>query len=176
MTRSASLICSHTRKRQLGVALVVALVFLLVLTILGVTAMQSATLQERMAGNLRDRNVGFQAAEAALRVGEDWLQNQTDGLGRWDLNLHETEVFLVLREDEPALSELDCDDGNMRTVGVDGVERNPCFMIVEYDSFPGIGGMGNPDEACAFRVIAIGTGRSPDARVTLSSTFRRDPC
>jgi type IV pilus assembly protein PilX len=60
-------------RRQKGVVLVVALMFMLVMSIVGVTAMQSTIMQERMAGNARDRNLAFQAAEAALRAGEDAL-------------------------------------------------------------------------------------------------------
>ena len=59
--------------RQRGSALIIALVFLLVMTLIGVTAMQGTSQQESMAGNMRDRNLAFQAAEAALRAGETWL-------------------------------------------------------------------------------------------------------
>ena len=37
--------------------------------------MQTTTMEEKMAGNMRDRNLAFQAAEAALRTGEGYLQN-----------------------------------------------------------------------------------------------------
>ena len=53
-----------------GAALFTALVFLVVLTIIGITAMQTTTMQQRMAGNNRDRGVAFQAAEAMLREAE----------------------------------------------------------------------------------------------------------
>ena len=66
--------CNHA-DRQRGSALVVALVFLLLMTMLGISAMQGSNMQERMAGNLRDRNMAFQAAEAALRGGETWLMS-----------------------------------------------------------------------------------------------------
>lgn len=56
--------------RQKGAVLVVGLIILVVLTLLGVQAMRSNVSQERMASNMRERNVAFQAAEAALRVGE----------------------------------------------------------------------------------------------------------
>ncbi len=59
--------------RQQGSALVISLVFLVVMTLIAVGAMRDTTLQERMAGNLRDRSLAFQAAEAALREGENWL-------------------------------------------------------------------------------------------------------
>jgi len=53
--------------------LIISLMLLLLLTIIGVTAMNNVTLEERMAGNLRDADLAFQAAEAALRDGENWL-------------------------------------------------------------------------------------------------------
>ncbi len=55
---------------QRGMALVTSLIFLVLLTLVGVTAMQNTTLEEKMAGNNRDRNVAFQSAEAALRDAE----------------------------------------------------------------------------------------------------------
>ena len=65
---------SSSRKDQRGVVLIVSLIFLLVLTLIGVTASQSTILQERMAGNVKDRNMALQASEAALRAGETWTQ------------------------------------------------------------------------------------------------------
>lgn len=59
----------HSRRQQ-GAALVVGLIILVVLTLIGVQAMRTNIVQERMAGNMRERNIAFQAAEAALRVGE----------------------------------------------------------------------------------------------------------
>lgn len=59
--------------RQCGVVLFVVLVMMLLLTIIGVTAMNNVTMEERMAGNLRDSDLAFQAAEATLRNGENWL-------------------------------------------------------------------------------------------------------
>ncbi|WP_255324661.1 pilus assembly PilX family protein [Thiorhodovibrio frisius] len=50
--------------------LAITLVFLLLTTIVGVTAITNSTFDERIAGNLRDRNNAFEAAELALRYGE----------------------------------------------------------------------------------------------------------
>ncbi|MFI8744901.1 PilX N-terminal domain-containing pilus assembly protein [Pseudomonas sp. NPDC077186] len=49
--------------RQTGATLIVALVFLVVLTIAGITAMQFSTLEERMASNSQFRNQTFQQAQ-----------------------------------------------------------------------------------------------------------------
>ena len=59
--------------KQAGSALIVSLVILLLLTLIGVTAMSTTSLEERMAGNNRDENIAFQAAETAARDGENWI-------------------------------------------------------------------------------------------------------
>ena len=56
--------------RQRGAVLVVTLIFLMVITILAITSLQVSTVEERMAGNLKDWNIAMQAAEAAMRDAE----------------------------------------------------------------------------------------------------------
>ncbi|UVL83202.1 pilus assembly protein PilX [Pseudomonas sp. B21-028] len=63
--------------RQHGMALLVSLVFLLLLTLIGLSSMQSATLQEKMTSSVMLRNQSFQMAEAALRMGENAVQVET---------------------------------------------------------------------------------------------------
>lgn len=62
-------------KNQKGVALFVSLIFLLLLTVVGMASMKSASLQEKMAGNTRFKNISFQLAEAALREAEQYVAN-----------------------------------------------------------------------------------------------------
>jgi type IV pilus assembly protein PilX len=62
------------RPHERGAILVTSLLLLLVLTIIGLTAMQMTRMQERMSGNARDMNLAFQGAESALRAGERQLQ------------------------------------------------------------------------------------------------------
>lgn len=66
MTRSIP----RSKTGSSGAALIVGLVFLLILTMLGITAIQTSTLEERMAGNVRDVATALQAAEIALRAAE----------------------------------------------------------------------------------------------------------
>ena len=56
----------HTRKSQQGAALVVGLLLLLVLTLLAISGMNSASLEFIMAGNEQYRSNAFQAAEAGI--------------------------------------------------------------------------------------------------------------
>lgn len=64
------------RKSQRGAVLIVSLLFLIVLTVLGLASVRSTTMQERMAFNSREQNLAFQAAEAAMQEAELWLENQ----------------------------------------------------------------------------------------------------
>lgn len=64
-------------QRQRGASLLVALAFLVIMAMLGVTVANVTTLQERMAGNTRDRELALQAAEAALRDAEERLADST---------------------------------------------------------------------------------------------------
>lgn len=60
-------------KAQSGIVLVISLIMLMLLTMIAVNATQSTTLEEKMAGNTRDQNLAFQAAESALSAAEATL-------------------------------------------------------------------------------------------------------
>jgi type IV pilus assembly protein PilX len=61
------------RSKQSGVVMFVALILLLILSLLGVTAARMQTVEERMARNEDNRQLGAQSAEAALRSAENGL-------------------------------------------------------------------------------------------------------
>jgi type IV pilus assembly protein PilX len=61
------------RTSQRGAVLVVGLIFLAMLSLMGVAAYSVATQEEKMAGNARDRMRAFEAAEASLRDCESVL-------------------------------------------------------------------------------------------------------
>lgn len=55
-------------RRQHGATLIFGLVILLVVTLIGVTAMQGTTVQEKMAANVQFGEMAFQAAEDGVRT------------------------------------------------------------------------------------------------------------
>ena len=57
---------TQTAQAQQGAVLAVSLIILLVLTILGITAMRSVSMEEKMASNAMNRNTAFSASESAL--------------------------------------------------------------------------------------------------------------
>jgi type IV pilus assembly protein PilX len=58
----------RSRFRQQGATLIVLLVMLVVVTLLTLSSLRSTTQEERMAGNFRDRDKAFQAAEAVVQT------------------------------------------------------------------------------------------------------------
>ncbi|MDE2346314.1 MAG: hypothetical protein KGL13_07580, partial [Gammaproteobacteria bacterium] len=79
--------------KQTGFVLIVALILLLVLTVLGLAAAQSTSLQERMAGNARDRDLAFQAAEAGLRAAGSCLNSGIAICNNFTANANGTYTF-----------------------------------------------------------------------------------
>jgi len=159
--------------RERGAALVVALVFLLIMTVLGVTSMSSTTLQERMAGNLRDNNLAFQAAEAALRNGEDLLRQAT-------LPVFNGSDGLLQMQDQGGQahfwSTYDWNENSQAGDAVAGVPNAPRFVVEELPPLPAEGGslrFGALPEVGFYRVTAYGTGGTEDAVVILQTTYRR---
>lgn len=71
---------------QRGTALIMSMVILMILTILGITAMGTASLEEKMSGNTQEATRAFQAAESGL--------NQAfNTAGNFDLNVSQTNNF-----------------------------------------------------------------------------------
>jgi type IV pilus assembly protein PilX len=60
---------------QEGVALVIALIMLVVMTLLGLSALRTVSLEERMAAQTYDRSLAFQAAESGLREAENYVES-----------------------------------------------------------------------------------------------------
>jgi type IV pilus assembly protein PilX len=63
---------SHSQR---GVALAVSLILLIIVTLLALSNFQTVTLEEKMTAATYDRQLAFQAAEAALREGEQYVTN-----------------------------------------------------------------------------------------------------
>lgn len=161
---------------QRGAALMVSLILLLAMTLIGVTSMQSTTMQEKMAGNVQDINRSFQAAEAALREGEEFLTAATlpdfDDSG----GLYQAALWGVTPVWEVS--------GNWTTTkskvytGLVGVAKDPQYIIEELPATVDMSGGGlAADEPLAeigmYRVTAMGWGGSDTTVTIIQSTYKR---
>lgn len=157
---------------QSGSVLIIALVFLLLLTLIGVTAMQSTTLEERMAGNTRDSNVAFQAAEAALREAEAYLQSAVVGPFNGSGGLYQPADAGDTPRWEDSATNWKTWDGSLPDVS-----SQPVYIIEELAPYPDPQGSLEADapipEVQMYRITAIGYGGNPNTTVMLQTTYRR---
>lgn len=167
-----------------GMALFISLVLLLVLTILGVSAVQTTSLETRMARNEHDLLLAFQSAESALRDAEALLDsitstaaftsNGNDGL--WSM--------------PPVGAANRWDDAGIWTNGsreadtpVGAAVRTPPRYFIEHiatiEREENAYQIDDPyslvatDRVEMFRITALGTGGTDRARVMLQTTYGR---
>lgn len=173
------------RSGQRGAVLFIALILLLVLTLIGVTSMQSTTLQERMAGNMRDYNLAFQAAEVALRAGEVFLQQPVLPNFSDDIGFYQAVDMTQSNPPDPIYETVDWDNaGESAAIGsyddgpstLEGVATPPSYIVEELPPVIPVGGSLAADTAAVsvmYRITAHATGGSDKAEVILQTTFRR---
>ncbi|AKJ96382.1 hypothetical protein TVD_01430 [Thioalkalivibrio versutus] len=151
-------------KRQEGSALIVGLVLLLVVTILAITGMQDTLLQERMSGNWHDRNLAFQASEAALREGEHWINQRT---------LSELDAIDQSSAHEPLTQPAAWEGaGQHGSINLDGIADEASFYVVHpsYSRMRPDMDLAQPKCDRYFPVYAHGVGGTVNARATLQSS------
>lgn len=166
--------CNFRNTRQQGFALFACLVILLVLTVLATSGMQTSLLQERMAGHLRDRDLAFQAAEAALRQGEDFLEQATLPAFDGTNGLYQP----ADPGDTPVWQAIDWSgDARAYSGTLAGVAEAPRYIIEELPTTLATSGSIAADQpslgAGMFRITARGVGGSTDTVIVLQTTFRR---
>lgn len=166
LSRLSSRHLSLTLNSQNGSALIIGLLLLLVITIIAVSGVRESLMQERMSGNWHDRNLAFQASEAALREGERWLNQATA-----NQNTAEGHSHLAL----PSSWEGADAHGSIALDNSDVTYANDPMFYINPPSFH----FESPDNrdltsGClrVYPVFSHGVGGSANARVTLQANFR----
>jgi type IV pilus assembly protein PilX len=176
--------------KNTGSVLVISLLILLTLTILGVTALNTTVMEERMSSNTRQRNLAHQAAETALKAAEQWLGNTASNvtlashIGLFNANSELYDDTVSGRSVGWNVNDTaEWTAGNSQAVTtlnsfptdasiIPGAPR----YIIEY-----IGRVGDPPlnftdpdlRDHAFRIVVIGWGPDKTTKVVLSSTFSK---
>lgn len=165
-------------RRQRGTALITSLIFLLLLTIMGITAVGTATLEERMAGNMKDQYLAFQAAESALRYAESQLANMPAAppLSAALSNDADIDVVAFGTVTDPATRDrtwwiTNGEEYGGTTTRIEGVADDPRFVIEERQRVEGITLNASPDGLTYYRITARGVGATRSAQVVLQSTY-----
>lgn len=174
---------SDVRRGERGAVLVVGLVFLLLMTLIGATAFSVATLEERMAGNTRDRLRAFEAAEQALRDCEDHLSGPLPPAfsadGSTDRGMYAAPDPDRAPAEKPKWQTIAWEADAVRQLsGVPDVAEQPRCIVQQLararssDASRRAEAAGVP--AAAYEVTGRGVGASRDTVVVLQSTFVRD--
>lgn len=176
------------QRREDGAVLVVGLVMVLLMSIIGISAIRGSNLQEAMAGNMRERNLAFQASESALRVGETSVSDQvsrpliTNSQGLYDDTYRAPTTSILTFTDD---NWKDAGKVKVTTLTLGGyVSREPTYIIEQLDPDIGIGaamegsavdmeGMQNTGDITPYRVTARGFGAAQNAIKTLQTTYNR---
>jgi len=153
----------------------------LLMTLVGMAAIRGSSMQELMAGNMRDRNLAFQAAEAGLRQGENLLTNATipafDGT---------TPGLYQAMDDSSNTGFWDAYGWSGASAGtnmsLEFVASQPRYVIEEVTSTATLSADGGAidfsstlktEETIFYRVTSRGEGGTDGAVVILQSTYKR---
>lgn len=172
------------KSQQQGLALVVSLILLLVMTLLAINSMKTTVLEEKMAGNYKDYNMAFQSAEAGLRAGEQYLrdtaalplfdgttlglyQPTNSGQSRWNV-VDWSQTSQVRAYGNVA--------GLIPSGGDQLLAAEPYYLIEEM--LPVVSVVGSVETGVAlenryYRITSRAVGGTTDSIVTLQSVYKR---
>ncbi len=173
---------SHKLKNQRGSILIISLMILVVLTMIGVSSMSTSSLQERMAGNFRDRQIAFQAAEMTLAYAEDFANNNINSASIFN----DTNGYYSQYNGPTSFNAFDSTwwtgtNCQVLPTTIDQVRTQPCYTI-EYRgdigeeegtsiNLSGYGESTGGGQISNFRVTVRATGLSDNTLVILQSNY-----
>nr|WP_274600226.1 PilX N-terminal domain-containing pilus assembly protein [Thiocystis violacea] len=155
--------------------MIVALIFLVALTLLGTSGTMNNTMQERMASNTRNRDLAFQAAEHAIETAETWINSQT--IASLQTAATTTANDGVRDNGEQHANDLDYWSSTFNWGSTDlrvpstlaGVATQPSYLV---ERMPSGSCPGNATATCEFyRVTARGIGAETQAVVILQTMY-----
>ena len=166
-----------------GAALIAGLAFLVMLTLIAITAARMAGLEERMSGNARDRSLALQAAELALRDAENDIRSSgriegltnfvpacTDGLCYNGLtgnsNGTDWNVTPVWSLVDMTAAPSEAYGDNTTAAAIGGVSAQPRYII------EGITKQASGEVNYFYRITVRAVGANPNTVVWMQEIFR----
>ncbi len=180
---------SFASQQHRGFILITGLIFLVVLTMLALAMFRSVGLQERIAGNTRDKQRALEAAQSALQYGEWWLNK---GLGTGyglacntkDVNGNDVTAMSICSNVLSNPSDLSSWPAwanyvppNMTVASGGGLATN---NDINYNGKPGLFinflGFAPNGQSLLYQVNAFGFGGNPDTVSVVQSTYQMKSC
>ncbi len=171
---------------QRGAALITGLIFMVVLTLIALSAMKSTSLEERMSGNARDQGLAFEAAEAGVRDAMPKLQALAGNLATFTaacdnglcLNDSATPVWETITASDDWTSDKTIAYPVAKALKVDGatpLPQQPHYIIELIPStIPPLGESnkaGNPPTVIPFRITSRGWGATGQSQATVQAAI-----
>lgn len=119
------------RQSQQGMVLLVTLIMVGLMSVIAVSSIRGSSMQEAMAGNLHDRNLAFQAAEAGLRFAEEDIA-KNGAAYKFD----ETEDGLYMDQNKPLSSEGSIKNWTAEQWEANSIQLDDDDLSVEFPAYP----------------------------------------
>ena len=169
------------KKNQYGAALAISLMILLAMTIIGLAAIRSVTLEDKMANNARNFNIAFQSAELGLRLGERHLQSFSGKPEPGDSPiLLGKDKFYELSDPASYTNDQSWTGSHVKTDIQLPESAKPTAYSIEVGSYArdtlNIGqqqDLADQNYRAFYRILAQGVGASETAKARLASTYAR---
>lgn len=152
-------------QRQQGAVLIISLMLLIVLTMLGISALDSTKLETKMAANTAERNRALQTAEIGLKIPISYSVDKiVDIAARSDSNPLPPEYYRFNSSNQPVL--------------VTGVNDSSAGYVLKVQTirssefYPDKSGKGKCSGDCVLNLIIVSTGRSREDVNATSVTLR----
>ncbi|MBI5753098.1 MAG: hypothetical protein HZA59_13295 [Hydrogenophilales bacterium] len=176
-----------TPQRQRGAVLAIGLLILVVMTLIGVTGMSTSGLQLKMAGNLKDWHIAFQAVEAGLRDGETDIASERgggsdnkcstfgvtpeyDGICRTDPGTLQSIWQTIDFKDSASTQKYVLYGAKTGATALSGVVTQPRYIIEPVPTSKSGESLRPPKKTKTFRVTAVGYGGTAEANIMAQST------
>lgn len=165
-------------QKQRGAVLIVSLVILIAMTLLAITSMKGTSNEVAMAGNLREANLTFQAAEAGLRSAERAVEDSTAAIQipkLIDEATTDPDYLLAASWDGQTVADIDLASvgiasGSQPKYIIKFVDKNPADAKSVVNTGGGYGGI--PKKSISiFRISARAGGQSGQTFRTVQSHF-----
>jgi len=187
MNANVTLRSAKAVRAEQGFVLVTGLLFLVIVTLLGLALFRSSGLMERVSANTRDKQRAFETAQAALQYGEWFLGNSTTQVksacttttGKTVATLHVcTEALSVSQATIAALgwqpSAFTYTQPNLTVAAGGGVTSSG--TDINYQAPPGVYledlGLMSDGKTELYQVTAYGYGGNADTSSVVRSTYK----
>ena len=169
-------------QKQAGFTLVMSMILLIILTMLGLTSIQSTRTEIAMAGNMRESDMAFQIAEMGLSSAEIYIE---DAASKLDFNTDTPGLFAITDDDPDYFLNTTWDASQTADAAVLPHALSKPKFVIKYlgdrsqneVAAVNVGGYGTAQPGITvsnFRATAMGGGQTDSATRMIQSYYGKE--